>query len=167
MKTLHILRHGKATYDYGSIQDIDRPLIEKGIQNTYLIGSRFSTVLTKPDLIISSPAHRAIYTAIIFARTQNISMDKIKIEQILYNDPFQTILDFIKRVCPELNSLMVVGHNTGFIDLVNELILNKLEELPTSGLVSITFNCDKWTEIHKDISSAIIDYPKKKIANIN
>ena len=43
MKTLYIVRHAKSSWEYDGIEDIDRPLKKRGINDAYLV----STVLQK------------------------------------------------------------------------------------------------------------------------
>ena len=59
-KILGIIRHGKSTWDYGSVSDLDRPLKESGINNTIDISQKIKKQDMMPDLIISSPAIRAL-----------------------------------------------------------------------------------------------------------
>ena len=49
LKTLHIARHGKSTWDYAETTDIDRPLKERGIQNAITMAERFQKKF--PELI--------------------------------------------------------------------------------------------------------------------
>jgi phosphohistidine phosphatase SixA len=37
MKTIYILRHAKSSWDFSHLNDVERPLIEKGINRTNLI----------------------------------------------------------------------------------------------------------------------------------
>jgi phosphohistidine phosphatase len=42
---------------------------------------------------------------------------------------------------------MLVGHNPTLTQFVNMFSGNPLDSLPTSGIVCISFQTDKWTEI--------------------
>ena len=67
-KILHVVRHAKSSWDYDGIADIDRTLKSKGIRSAYEISRKMKLSQQLPQLIISSPAIRALHTAVIFAR---------------------------------------------------------------------------------------------------
>ncbi len=160
-KTLHIARHGKSSWKYENVLDIDRPLKNKGIGNTYLMAEKIKGKI-KPDLIISSPANRAIHTATIFARMLNYSMDKVDLNKILYNHHEEVILNFISKSDDQINSLFIVGHNPEFTNLANYFLKKTIDKIPTSGIVSIVFDINKWTEISKEkVISFSFYHPQK------
>ena len=67
-KVLYIVRHAKSSWDYDNMADVDRPLKVKGIKTAYEIARNIKLKNNLPDLIISSPANRALHTAMILAR---------------------------------------------------------------------------------------------------
>ena len=57
---------------------------------------------------------------------------------------------------------MIIAHNPGLTNLVNELSDHILDNLPTTGLVIINFNCSKWADISLDNSTIVdIKFPKQ------
>jgi phosphohistidine phosphatase len=83
IKTLVITRHGKSSWDYESVDDIDRPLKESGIRNAYLVAETLRKKKVNFDVIYSSPANRAIHTASIFARVLRVPFQKLQITEEL------------------------------------------------------------------------------------
>jgi phosphohistidine phosphatase len=71
MKTLYIVRHAKSSWEYGGINDIDRPLKKRGIKDAYLISSVLQKKISCPDVFIASCANRALHTAMIFSYSFN------------------------------------------------------------------------------------------------
>src|SRR5882762_1659039 len=63
MKTLLLLRHAKASRQDTSTRDFDRPLSERGVGDSKLIGEFIRKKKIHPALMISSPAERARQTA--------------------------------------------------------------------------------------------------------
>ena len=59
MKLLTLIRHAKSEQDADD-SDFDRVLTEKGVEDAYKMGEHIAKHLPKPDLIISSPAERAL-----------------------------------------------------------------------------------------------------------
>jgi phosphohistidine phosphatase len=146
-KTLVIIRHGKSTWDYSSVTDLDRPLKENGIQNTIIISSKLKENKIVPERILSSHANRALHTSLIVARELNFPFNQIEIEPVLYHDSEDDILDYIKITDDHINTLFIFGHNPTFTYLSNLFLTNKIDNLPTSGTVILEFSCNKWNDI--------------------
>ncbi len=163
-KTLHIVRHAKSSWDYENITDSDRPLKLKGIKNSYEMARRMKIRNSLPEFIISSPANRALHTAIIFAKVIELPFSKLTVDSTLYGSDSSAILDLIKKTDNAIHSLMIFGHNPDFTNFANMFAGDNILEIPSSGVVSIAFNADQWTTISKDnVASLIIDFPKKDL----
>jgi phosphohistidine phosphatase len=118
-KFLHIVRHGKSTWDYDNVSDIDRPLKERGITETHKMALRFKSNYALPDVLISSPAARAMHTAIIYARTLGFPFHQFQIEEFIYSSYEDRVLQMIKELENEAHSVVIFGHNPTFTDLAN------------------------------------------------
>jgi phosphohistidine phosphatase len=68
MKTLFLIRHAKSSWDDTALPDKDRPLNDRGWRDAPKMGKRLAKRHVKPDLILSSPAVRALRTAEIIAK---------------------------------------------------------------------------------------------------
>ena len=66
MKTLYIVRHAKSSWKYEGVDDIDRPLKERGIKDAHFLSKHLSKKIKRPDVFLSSSANRALHTAVIF-----------------------------------------------------------------------------------------------------
>ena len=80
MKTLFLVRHAKSSKDDPTLTDKERPLNDRGRRDAPKMGERLAKRDVEPDLIVSSPAVRALATAQIFAekldyRAKNIVVD--------------------------------------------------------------------------------------------
>jgi len=165
-KQLYIVRHGKSSWEYDNVDDIDRPLKTRGINDAYKMSERLDIRNKHPREIYSSPANRALHTALIFARNLNYPLKNLKVEDILYNGTTKDILDFIKSREDSIPSVMIFGHNPNSTDLANTFLKDKLDKLPTSGIVSLNFGVERWADIcKKNVATELIDYPKKKFKN--
>ena len=163
-KTLHIVRHAKSNWDYDNISDIDRPLKLKGIKNAYEMAIRIKIRNALPELIITSPANRAIHTAIIFARVFEFPLSKIIVEENLYATEQDSIIDIIKKTDNSVPSLMIFGHNPEFTNLANIFVKNTIDNISTAGIVSLVFDIDNWKDISKKkLVSELFDFPKKDL----
>jgi len=148
MKILHIVRHGKALQDYLSLQDYDRPLIEKGIINNISIARQLHEQYAALDLMITSFAARALHTAHIFAKVMNYPHERVQVNEKLYLDGENEIYRIPESLPDELESVMIVGHNPSVTFAANAYGCNTVS-MPTSGVVTICFKTDRWSEIGK------------------
>jgi phosphohistidine phosphatase len=162
MKTLHIVRHGKSSWDLPGVSDFDRPLLEKGISNSYTLAQRLCDKYGKTDLIITSPANRALHTAIILARVSKIDLKNIQINENLYDCETSTVIDIIEETNSDIKNLIIVGHNPSFTNLANLYLPDYIDNIPTSGIVTLRFNTKKWSIIDIAPVFSEIDFPKKE-----
>lgn len=161
-KTLQIVRHAKSSWDYENIDDIDRPLKSKGILRAYQASQNLRQKKLMPQMMISSPANRALHTAIIFSRVLDFPLNQLFISQLLYDSGMQQILELIRYTHDEISSLMIFGHNPGFTGIVNHFTSNRIDNLPTAGVVTFTFETDQW----KNISVNVVENQINHFENI-
>jgi phosphohistidine phosphatase len=148
-KVLYIVRHAKSNWDYDNIADVDRPLKVKGIKNAYETARSIKLKYDLPELILSSPANRALHTAVIFTRVFGMSAGVIRIDDGFYESSVSYSLEKIRETDDDIGLLMVFGHNPDFTDLVNQFLGETLDNLPTSGAVCLEFSTDTWKTIDK------------------
>jgi len=162
-KELYIIRHAKAERESITIKDIDRSLTGKGITQAYLMAEKLANQVADLNLIICSPAIRALHTATIFARKMNISLSKIILEKSIYTSEFGNTIDLIKHTPDDLDSLMIFGHNPSLSETVNHFSLDFIDFLPTCGVIKLKFNTDKWTDCGRNNSELeFCYYPQEK-----
>ena len=146
-KTLFIVRHGKSSWDSQGISDVDRPLKERGVRNSYEMADKLKSEGMTPDIIFSSPACRAFHTAVIFMRVLNLTEDRFFVKTGFYLADTKDILHVISQTGNEINKLMIFGHNPGFTDLVNFLSPLNIANVPTAGVVALNFGTTEWKNI--------------------
>ncbi|WP_256330564.1 histidine phosphatase family protein [Variovorax sp. YR216] len=61
------MRHAKSSRDDPSLPDPERPLDDRGRQDAPTMGKRLGKRGVRPDLLVSSPALRALTTAQLIA----------------------------------------------------------------------------------------------------
>jgi len=150
IKTLYIVRHAKSSWDVESLSDNDRPLKERGIRDAFEIARQLKGKKDVPQSMISSPAIRALHTAIIFSRTLNVPADKIIVSERLLHTDTSEIIDMIRETPEDIGSLMIFGHNPEFTELANLLSNLSLANLPTTGTVKLTFRMNSWEQAARE-----------------
>lgn len=158
MKQLILVRHGKSSWEY-SVNDKDRPLLQRGINDGHLVAGAFKEKDLMPDAVFSSPANRALHTCLIFLRQLHFPYNQFEISNELYDFSGEYVLQFIKRMDTSLNTVMLFGHNHAFTHLANSLGSRYIDNVPTSGLVQMNFDTDHWSTITKGTTLDII-FPK-------
>lgn len=148
MKHIILMRHGKSSWEY-EVSDKDRPLKERGIDNTLQVAGAFKDFAVKIDAAYSSPANRALHTAVIFLRKTRSPLANLRIEEALYDFSGESIQNFVKSIDNTHNTIALFGHNYAFTILANAWGDRHIEEVPTSGLVHIAFRVDHWADIVK------------------
>ncbi|WP_018476646.1 SixA phosphatase family protein [Pontibacter roseus] len=161
MKTLYILRHAKSSWEFEELSDHDRPLNKRGRSDAPLIGQELASNNVKPQLIISSPAVRAITTATLVSKELDYDADDIVVDERVYGASPQELLEVVQQAPADVESLMLVGHNESISDFANMLSPKHVSRLPTAGVVALSFNCDSWYDIRKDNAELLFtDSPK-------
>ena len=161
MKTLYIVRHAKSSWKFIDLQDIDRPLKRKGIQDAFLIAEKLSEQKITPQHVLSSPAVRAYETAKIFCNALSFNKENVEINSSIYNEAVEELQTILLNIDNKLNSVMLFGHDPGLTNFVAYLTKQSYEKIPTSGVVAIQFEVDSWNKISEH--SGKIDffiYPK-------
>ncbi len=149
MKTLFLVRHAKSSWDDFSVSDHDRKLLPVGVQRTKKVAAWLQSSGNIPESIISSSAVRAFETAKILAQGMGFPVEDIQKEPALYGADEEDILAYLFGLPQSLNSVMLVGHNPAFTDLVNLFSEpgKQIDNLPTSAVAIIPFETSRWEEI--------------------
>lgn len=161
-RKLFIVRHGKSSWET-VVDDFDRPLAERGISNSYDMAKRLLREGLVPEEIYSSPANRALHTAIIMSRVWNLGEDKVHICEDLYLPSIDDIAGCIFRIPDQVTSAAVYGHNPGFTQFANRFLHPRIDNVPTAGVVILTLEMDSWTDLYNaKIVDEFVDFPKNR-----
>jgi len=116
----------------------------------------------KPELLISSPANRALSTAKAFGKAMGLVENGIIIDRTIYGAGTQQLLELVQNQDDLYKSIMLFGHNPTFTSFVNLLTDSNIMNVVTCGVVRIDFKFSSWIDI--DFGSgrlAYYEYPKK------
>lgn len=142
-----MLRHAKSSWDSEGVSDINRPLKTRGITDAYTLSRELKERLKGMDLVLCSPANRALHTATIFSEGAGFSAEKIKVTPLIYEASESALRKLITGVDSAVNTLMIIGHNPTFTYFVNEILPHPIYELPTTGCVIFDFDIDSWANM--------------------
>jgi phosphohistidine phosphatase len=161
MKTLLLVRHAKSSWDDPDLPDEDRPLNARGKRDAPRMGKRLAARGVKVDLILSSPAARAIKTARILADELDYKLKDIVVDDRLYPGAAEDLLQIVHDLGNKLNRVMLVGHDPAFSKLAHRLS-PEISHMPTCAVAEFKFNARTWPDVHKaTLATITFDFPKK------
>jgi len=163
MKTLVVIRHGKSSWDHPELKDYHRPLKQRGVNNAFTVAKELIRREVSPDLMLSSPAIRALDTAIIIATNLQYPLEKISTDQNIYHASAQELLNVLSKVDDTNETVFFFGHNPAFTSLANRLQKEQLFNLPTCGAMGIELTIESWSDIGKASGKQLFKFIPKKL----
>ena len=161
-KTIILLRHAKSSWASSELDDYDRPLNERGLNDTVKCEKLYKTLTNSKCQIISSSAKRTKQTAKKTCHYFNCSEQDIVWTKALYLASAKEMLTVINQQPNLEDTLVVVGHNNGISRLAQLLTnSNEIAHMSTLSAVKINFEADNWNEIF--LGNGVLEsffYPK-------
>lgn len=158
-RELLLLRHGKSDWDTDT-SDFERPLKKRGKKGALCAGRWLSNHELVPDLVISSPAARAIRTARVACKVMGLKRSRILTDDHVYLASTEELIDVL-RDCPEKARIMLVGHNPGLEELLLYLVGGDLvvpddgKLLPTASIAVLKMP-DSWRKLGKGCARLLL-----------
>jgi len=148
MKTVYFIRHAKSSWDVVA-SDHDRPLNPRGFFDADNVGKALYKKKILVDAVYSSSANRAQTTARIVCENIGFSLSDIVFTKELYDFEGDLVEQVVKGLSNKYNNVVVFGHNPAFSSLVNTLGTEIFYNLPTCGVVAISFDVNDWQNIEQ------------------
>jgi phosphohistidine phosphatase len=139
------MRHAEASWDAET--DRERPLSERGAAAACLMGETIASRGCRLQLIVSSPAKRALQTATLFAETPGVDCEVVFDERI-YEADRRTLLEIAARLSDALDSVMLVGHNPGFEEFAS-VLAGSVYHLSAGDVAWFELEKDSWEDMAK------------------
>lgn len=146
MKELILVRHAKSSWEY-DVKDADRPLSERGIADAHLIAEALESKINGVQAVFSSPANRALHTCMILMRELGMSLRSVEVVRELYDFSGEAVSTHIRNLDDTLEKVMLFGHNNAMTHIANKWGNRYLENVPTCGVVHLSFPVKSWNEI--------------------
>lgn len=114
MRQLTLIRHAKSSHDSPALSDRLRPLNPRGLRDAPLVGRHLKEAHGfQPDLMVSSPANRAITTARAIAGEIGYDPESIRLEERIYEAPVESLLAVVRSLPDSAAHVCLTGHNPG------------------------------------------------------
>jgi phosphohistidine phosphatase len=161
MKFLLLIRHAKSDWGDPGLDDMDRPLNERGKRDAPAMAHRLLDKKIKIDAFIASPAKRAAKTAKIIAEEMKFKKDKIIYKPELYLAGPEVFYTVIENTDDEDDCIAVFSHNEGITHFANMLTDAKVDNIPTCGVFALKIKTDNWKSFRMaEKEFWFFDYPK-------
>lgn len=163
-RELWLLRHGKAERYDGS-EDYDRLLKKRGKRDATRMGEWLKEQGLLPDLVISSPATRAIMTAKLVCDVLDIDRQHIQMEKRLYDEGLVRVKSVLADCPAAMSRVLLVGHNPELEDLLTYLVkaagIPDVEKLLTTSAFARLVLPEDWSHLENGCAELLtITYPK-------
>jgi phosphohistidine phosphatase len=157
VKTLALFRHAKSDWSDARARDFDRPLNPRGKRGAAAMGQHVFEQGWQFDRIIASPAVRVAETIEIAGRAWGHALP-IEWDRRIYLASSATLIDLLRDLAdrPHPESLLMVGHNPGFEDLIFDLVPDDAnnplraiveQKFPTAAFAVLECAVDRWADI--------------------
>jgi phosphohistidine phosphatase len=169
MKTLTIFRHGKSGWDAPVSRDFDRPISERGIRGSKLMGTFAKRELAPFDAVYCSPAVRCVETLDCFWEGYGEILHP-NWDKRIYLASGSSLLDFLHDIEEDGDHLLMCGHNPGCEELslmltpedrTNALREEMEEKFPTASIAQISLPVDSWADV-KEGSGTLLRFVRPR-----
>ncbi|MCB1709347.1 MAG: histidine phosphatase family protein [Halioglobus sp.] len=157
MKTLHLLRHAKSSWDNPRQPDRERGLNNRGKRDAPRMGEALAQRMA-PMAVDASPARRAQLTldGVCDGWPALAEMDHRTVED-LYTFSAEDLFEWLRGRDDEQSAVFIIGHNPALTDLANALAGDDgLANLPTAGYLELSLQIDRWRDIRQ--GCALIEF---------
>jgi phosphohistidine phosphatase len=151
MHTLYLLRHAKSSWSDPALPDRERPLAPRGRRDAERIARHLLRRRVEPVLVLCSSAARTRET---LERLQGaVGAATVQVEEELYAASGEELLERLRAVPEEVDSVLLIGHNPGLQELALVLAstgseLGRLErKFPTAALATLAVPQATWRRL--------------------
>lgn len=163
MKTICLVRHAKAAWPEQATADFERPLANRGHAEAESMSQHLLHHGIRPDLLVSSPARRALETAEIFADTAGIDRNGIVRKIEIYEGNIEGYATVIRALPDECRTALLFGHNPTISAFVQWITGKPAADMETCGVSKIDLKGQHWQDTTEACGTLDwYDYPEKR-----
>lgn len=126
------------------MKDFDRPLNERGRKDAPDMAKKLSALSYSPEILISSPANRALSTAEYYGEHFELDITEV---QSLYHGMPEDYLKEIQQLPDHFQSAMLFGHNPGITEIANLIQPGTTDNIPTAGVIIASCPTEHWDAV--------------------
>ncbi|MFM2099479.1 MAG: hypothetical protein RLZZ366_1018 [Pseudomonadota bacterium] len=155
MKRLTLFRHGKSGWDSPVSRDFDRPINERGVRGSRLMGAQARALGVTWDHIVSSPAVRCTETLDALWEGYGEILHP-NWDRRVYLASGDSLLDVVQDLPDAECDILICGHNPGMEELAlmlapdvkGDALRDEIEEkFPTASMAFLELNVEHWADV--------------------
>ena len=143
-RQLVLIRHTKSSWIDLDLSDFERPLKQDRTGDAEKMAKVLRDLGLKPDHIICSAALRTRQTGEYFYAKLNFDASKVQFDKRIYECAPEDLYEVIHETEPDVQSLIIIGHNPSLTYFVNYYSGKNIIEMPTTGVAWLEFDTDDW-----------------------
>jgi phosphohistidine phosphatase len=142
-RRLMVMRHAKSSWESDASTDHERPLNKRGKRDAPRIAAHLDEIGWRPELVLSSTSERTRQT---WKRMrERFPEARVQYTNELYLCDAEDAIAQIAGLPDEIGSVLVLGHNPGFEDLVEELT-GRWHRMTTANVALFAGTGATWAE---------------------
>ncbi|WP_223789599.1 SixA phosphatase family protein [Marinicella meishanensis] len=148
MKSVHLIRHAKSSWDHPGLADRARPLSQRGHRDTRIMAHAMHEAGVVFDHVLCSVAQRAQLTIQGVAEHWPGRPIDWQLHESLYTFSASAIWSLVRALTDDQQVVFLVGHNPAFTDFVNQASAAGLANVPTCAYAHVSFTqATQWQEV--------------------
>lgn len=147
VRRLLLIRHAKSSWRHENLEDLYRPLNERGYDDAIQLSKHLLDCMYVPQSIVCSPAVRTYSTGAIICSEINHPINMMRIDSRLYDSDVERYLQVIRSLPTKHRISAIIGHNEIISDLLSFLTGSVEIRLPTGSLAVIQTELRSWRSI--------------------
>jgi phosphohistidine phosphatase len=161
-KTLYLMRHADAAWPKSGQRDFERSLSARGENDARKMGQRLQVCCIQPDVVLTSPARRAVQTLEQIKQDLGIPLAEIRFEQTIYEADTADLFNIVHALEDSCDSAMIIGHNPALTWFINQVTGEHIANTPTASLATLHTISPCWRDFGT-IKTTLqeFDYPQK------
>ncbi len=140
-RRLTVMRHAKSAWDTDAPTDHERPLNKRGKRDAPRVAARLAELGWAPQIVLSSDSVRTQQT---WARMSG-AFERVVVCFLptFYHAGVGAVCEALEYVPEQFGSVMVVGHNPGWEELV-EYLTGRVERITTANAALLSCEAPTW-----------------------
>ena len=153
MRRLLLIRHAKSSWKNHDGDDHERPLNQRGEQDSILMARHLADKGEELNIIFSSTATRALDFAQQLSDFTHVTLEP---DLSFYTFDQDELLEILHSLPDNANRIAIVGHNPAITRVASKLASHEFDNIPTAGIVALNCDAESWSEL--SVSDCEIDY---------
>jgi phosphohistidine phosphatase len=154
MKTLILMRHAESDMAKPGMDDHDRMVSQRGWSAAVAMARWLKAQKLLPGKILCSTSRRTRETAAIM-REAVPSLPEPETSEALYQAGTSTLMEYLRRIPRDYDSVLVINHEPGLGSLVRILGGETRSFFPTSALAVFEVDIEDWSDLSNENASFI------------